>query len=88
MSEHVVDHLSCEEVIRSVWDFLDDEIDAGRRERIRAHLELCDHCRDQYTFEGSFLRSVGRLLDDDSHLLALRHRIETTLLKHGFPPRG
>jgi mycothiol system anti-sigma-R factor len=87
MTEHVVDDMPCEEVIRRVWDFLDDEIDAGRRERIRAHLALCDHCRDQYTFEGSFLRSVGRLLDDDSHLPSLRRRIETMLLEHRFPPR-
>jgi mycothiol system anti-sigma-R factor len=87
MTQHMVDHIPCEEVIRSVWDFLDDEIDARRRERIRAHLELCDHCRDQYTFEGSFLRSMSRLLDEDAQVASLRQRIEAALLKHGFPRR-
>jgi hypothetical protein len=67
--------------------FSTTRIDAGRHERIRVHLELCDPCRDQYTFEGSFLRSVGGLLDDDSDMRSLRSRIETALLEHGFPRR-
>ena len=84
MTSHSVDHIPCEHVIRSVWDYLDDEIDADRKERIRQHLELCDHCRDQYTFEGAFLRSVSRLLDDDAGDESLRERIESALIKHGF----
>ncbi len=87
MTEHTVDHIPCEHVIRSVWDYLDEEIDAVQKERIRRHLELCDHCRDQYTFEGAFLRSVSRLLDDDgdSHAESLRRRVEAALIEHGFP---
>lgn len=87
MTEHSIDHIPCEHVIQSVWDYLDDEIDADRKERIRRHLQLCDHCRDHYTFEGSFLRSVSRLLDDDDngHVESLRQRVEATLVAHGFP---
>jgi anti-sigma factor (TIGR02949 family) len=88
MTEHTVDHIPCEHVIRSVWDYLDEEIDAERKERIRRHLELCDHCRDQYTFEGAFLRSVSRLLDDDNDAgvaESLRRRVEAALIEHGFP---
>jgi anti-sigma factor RsiW len=87
MTERAVEHIPCEHVIRSVWDYLDDEIDADRKARIRQHLELCDHCRDQYTFEGAFLRSVERLLDDhDDHddRAPLRARIERALIEHGF----
>ena len=84
MTPHTVEHIPCEHVIRSVWDYLDDEIDAERKERIRHHLELCDHCRDQYTFEGAFLRSVSRLLDDADDDASLRSRIEMALVKHGF----
>jgi anti-sigma factor (TIGR02949 family) len=76
--------IACDEVIRAVWDFLDDEIDGGKKRRIVHHLELCDHCRDQYTFEGSFLRAVGRLLERDGESLSLRDRIETELTKYGF----
>ena len=84
MTTHTVSHIPCEEVIRAVWDYLDEEIDDGRRERIRKHLELCAHCRDQYTFEGAFLRSVGRLLEDDRGTESLRASIENALIKHGF----
>ena len=78
--------ISCQEVIRSVWDYLDGEIDADRRERIRGHLELCDHCREHYTFEGRLLRELGRLLDDDRDdaTATLRGRIERALMEHGL----
>ena len=85
MTAHTVDHIPCAEVIRSVWDYLDDEIDADRKERIRRHLELCDHCRDQYSFEGAFIRNVSRLLDADDDAESLRARVESALVEHGFP---
>ena len=85
MTTHTVDHIPCEHVIRAVWDYLDDQIDADRKEQIRQHLEICDHCRYQYTFEGAFLRAVSRLLDDDGDAESLRTRIETALVSHGFP---
>jgi anti-sigma factor (TIGR02949 family) len=85
MTEHA--DIPCEHVIQRVWDYLDGEIDAGQKERIRRHLELCDHCRDQYTFEGAFLRSMSRLLDADGsdHVVSLRGRVEAALIEHGFP---
>ncbi len=84
MTTLAIADMSCEDVIRSVWDYLDDEIDVDRKAEIQRHLGLCDHCRDQYTFEGAFLRSVGRMLDDDRDTQALRARIELALMKHGF----
>jgi anti-sigma factor (TIGR02949 family) len=83
MTDNVED-IPCEHVITRVWDFLDDEIDADRKEQIRRHLETCDHCRDQYTFEGSFLRAVARILDQDTHAESLRRRVEAALVTHGF----
>ena len=76
--------IACDEVIQAVWDFLDGEIDGAKKQQIARHLEQCDHCRDQYTFEGSFLRAVGRLLEGDGETVSLRDRIETELMKHGF----
>jgi anti-sigma factor (TIGR02949 family) len=88
MTTHEIAHIPCEHVIRSVWDFLDDEIDSDLRERIRHHLALCDHCRDQYTFEGKLLRSIGRLVDGaEAETLALRARIERALIEHGVQRR-
>ena len=84
MTSHKVEHIPCGHVISSVWDYLDDEIDADRKRQIRRHLEACDHCRDQYTFEGAFLRSVSRILNDETDYDSLRRRVETALIKHGF----
>jgi len=84
MTSHKVEHIPCGHVISSVWDYLDDEIDADRKEQIRRHLDACDHCRDQYTFEGAFLRSVSRILSDETDYDSLRRRVETALIKHGF----
>jgi len=80
--------LSCEEVAKAVWAYLDAEIDAERAARIRAHLDTCAHCRDLYTFEGTFLRTVARLLDapaDDT--ASLRSRIVHALADAGPTPQ-
>ena len=85
MTTRDIADIPCEEVIRSVWDYLDHEIDADLKQRIRRHLELCDHCRDQYTFEGALLRSLGRLVDGaDDEVASLRTRIERALTENGF----
>jgi anti-sigma factor (TIGR02949 family) len=76
--------LSCEEVARAVWTYLDGEIDADRARHIRAHLDTCDHCRDLYTFEGAFLRTVARLLDESEDVSALRSRVVDALRREGF----
>lgn len=79
MSVATMDPISCEEVVRAVWEYLDDEIDLPSKERIREHLEICDHCLGQYTFEGAFLRTVSRVLDEDGDLASLRARIERAM---------
>jgi anti-sigma factor (TIGR02949 family) len=76
--------LSCAEVALAVWTYLDGEIDVKRASYIRAHLDMCDHCRDLYTFEGAFLRTVSRLLDESGDVSALRSRIVEALHRQGF----
>ena len=80
--------VSCEEVMRTVWAYLDGEIDADRARDIRAHLDTCDHCRDMYTFEGTFLRTVARLIDESEDVSALRSRILEALRREGFAERS
>ena len=40
--------------------------------------------RDLYTFEGAFLRTVSRLLDESDDVSALRSRIVDALRRQGF----
>ena len=76
--------LSCAEVSLAVWTYLDGEMTAERASRIRDHLATCDHCRDMYTFEGAFLRTVSRLLDESDDVSALRSRILDALRRDGY----
>ena len=85
MTVATLDPISCEEVVRAVWDYLDGEIDTGTRDRIRDHLEICDHCLGQYNFEGAFLRTVSRALDDGADVASLRARIERAMNETSFP---
>jgi mycothiol system anti-sigma-R factor len=84
MTVATLDPISCEEVVRAVWDYLDGEIDIGAKERIREHLEICDHCLGQYTFEGTFLRTVSRVLDEAGTVASLRARIERAMHETPF----
>jgi anti-sigma factor (TIGR02949 family) len=76
--------LSCAEVSLAVWQYLDGEVTPERASHIRAHLEICDHCRDMYTFEGAFLRTVSRELNQSDDLSALRSRIVDALRREGY----
>jgi mycothiol system anti-sigma-R factor len=84
MTGTLLDPISCEEVVRAVWDYLDGEIDSGTKERIREHLEICDHCLGQYNFEGAFLRTVSRVLDGGGDVASLRARIERAMREASF----
>lgn len=44
-------HITCEEVIEQLFDYLDRELDAGVSERIDAHLERCRDCFTRAEFE-------------------------------------
>jgi mycothiol system anti-sigma-R factor len=73
----------CHEVVALLWEYLDDELDAAGRQRIREHLDECKHCEDHFTFEGAFLRSVAKVLDEPIDVSGLRSRIVETLRTEG-----
>ena len=80
--------MSCDEAVQLLWDYLDEELDEARRERVRVHLEECGHCRSQYTFEGAFLRAVDGLIDQPLETSALRARILKALRDSTFTRTG
>jgi anti-sigma factor (TIGR02949 family) len=55
--------ISCREVIKQLWDYLDGELRAERIEEIAAHLAECARCCPQYRFELAFLEAVARQRD-------------------------
>ena len=79
--------MSCEHVIRLLWDYLDNELDAALRQRVREHLDACEHCRNHFTFEGAFLRAVALHLDEATDTATLRERIVAALRAEGYRDR-
>lgn len=76
--------MPCAEVVRLVWEFLDDEIDDERRGKIREHLDICPPCRDHFTFEGAFLRAVSRVIDEPGDTASLQRRVLQALRDEGY----
>lgn len=52
--------ISCREVIRQLWEYLDGELPLGRMEEIAAHLAACARCHPVYRFEFTFLALLAR----------------------------
>lgn len=56
--ERVVAGMTCGEVLAVLSDFLDDELDAAKRQHVAEHLRGCDWCE---RFGGRFSEIVGSL---------------------------
>jgi len=85
MTSLVDPNISCHEAVRWVWDYLDGEVGTERARVIREHLDGCENCRKHFNFEGAFLRTISRLIDDgvtDADLL--RSRIVRALEGQGY----
>ena len=41
----------CEHVLKRVYEFLDNEIDAASGDAIRQHLAMCEPCLDKFDVE-------------------------------------
>jgi anti-sigma factor (TIGR02949 family) len=50
----------CEQILARVHEFLDHELDEASFEAIRAHLEACEHCLDDYDVEMAVKKLVNR----------------------------
>jgi len=70
--------MTCEEAMRSLAEYLDDELAAGAEESVRQHLELCRSCYSRAEFERRLkveLRKLGR----DDVPLDFEHRVRRLL---------
>lgn len=76
--------LGCEQVMRQLWDYLDEELTPERMAAIRAHLELCKRCYPQYEFERSFLDAVAGTVREHSNIERLRARLGGRLQEKGM----
>lgn len=79
-------HVDCADVMRQLFDFLDEELTAERMIAIRAHLDRCSKCYPNYNFEKLFLEAVAATRTQSPAPAALRTRIVSALREAGFTP--
>jgi anti-sigma factor (TIGR02949 family) len=74
---------SCVEVLRHLWDYLDDEITPAGAERLRAHIEACSTCRQYEGYQACFLETIATLRTQMDAPNELRERLATRLKEQG-----
>lgn len=52
--------MRCEEVLVSLWEYLDEELSPEEAEGVRAHLRGCPHCHPAYCCDRAFLELLAR----------------------------
>jgi mycothiol system anti-sigma-R factor len=68
-------NIDCDEVLRDVYLYLDDESDPELRNRIRQHLDGCAPCLKQFGLEQDVRSLVARCCGGDQAPQSLRERI-------------
>lgn len=71
--------VDCDDVIRDVYLYLDDESDSSVRDRIRTHLDACAPCLRQYGLEQEVKSLVARCCGGDVAPSELKSRIRVRL---------
>ena len=67
--------IDCDDVLRDVYLYLDDETDEELRNRIRRHLDGCAPCLKQFGLEQDVRSLVARCCGGDQAPQHLRERI-------------
>ena len=74
----------CESVARSLWEYLDNELEDVDAEEIRAHLEACHHCRSHADFEEHLMKKVSGLRREHSDPASLKSKVLEMLRDAGM----
>jgi mycothiol system anti-sigma-R factor len=72
--------LNCEEVLKSVFSFLDKEMERGGMDEIQKHLDLCRECFSKVEFE-QLLRDHLKQKTDHECPDNLKKRIQDVIKK-------
>jgi mycothiol system anti-sigma-R factor len=69
----------CEQVLKRVYEFLDNEVDVASSDAIRRHLAMCEPCLDKFDVEEAVKSLVHRCCGGEVAPSHLRMKIETQL---------
>lgn len=72
--------MSCSEVTKRLWAFLDGELDLASEGEVRAHLEMCQRCYPRYDFQRAYFHLMQRLAKAPPDAGTVRSRVFEALL--------
>ncbi len=72
-------NIDCDEVLKDVYLYLDDESDAELCNRIRRHLDACGPCLRQYGLEQDVRSLVARCCGGDRAPQSLHQRVRVRI---------
>jgi mycothiol system anti-sigma-R factor len=72
-------NIDCDDVLKDLYLYLDDESDVEVRNRIRQHLDACSPCLKQYGLEQDVRSLVARCCGGDRAPETLHVRIQMRL---------
>ncbi|MES2178070.1 MAG: zf-HC2 domain-containing protein [Gemmatimonadota bacterium] len=74
---------TCVDVLRHLWDYLDEEMTPAGSDRLRAHIATCAQCRSYEGYQTCFLEGIARLKASLSAPDTLRARLAEKLRGEG-----
>ncbi len=74
---------TCVDVLRHLWEYLDEEMTPRGAERLRAHIASCAQCREYEGYQSCFLDTLARLRVEIGAPSALRQRLADELKVRG-----
>ncbi|HEY8807549.1 MAG TPA: mycothiol system anti-sigma-R factor [Candidatus Limnocylindria bacterium] len=79
--------MDCNDCLERLYSYLDRELSATEVTEVRAHLDDCGGCEDNFVVEERFLARVRDCCHEDTAPAALRTRIVARLRMEGDAPR-
>ena len=73
----------CIEVLRHLWDYLDEEMTAASSERLRDHIAGCAQCREYEAWQSCFLEAASQLKAQLGAPATLREKLAAKLKGEG-----
>lgn len=74
---------TCADVLRHLWDYLDDQITPEGAARLRTHIAVCPTCQGYEEYQSCFLDAVKKLRAELGAPGALRERLAEGLKGQG-----
>ena len=74
---------TCADVLRHLWDYLDEQMTPAGADRLRDHIAACDTCQRYEVFQESFLASLARIRAQLGAPDSLREKLAEKLREQG-----